>query len=144
MGRRLRGEKVVKKLHLPPELVTEIDLLFFDPNYGKPEYGACSHLVTALLERCLEERKDLIKRRQDELAGIGDHTGPAASQPTSSPPGELGPYNPHCQAPGGPSDEAALPAVGDQRSGINHGYHPEDDRRPRQAEEEGCLKSAAG
>ena len=43
-------------LSLPRALIEHLDLLFYDPSLGKPQYGARSRLVTDLLQAWLDKR----------------------------------------------------------------------------------------
>src|SRR6516165_11156115 len=113
LGRRVPGRKKYWKVTLPESLAHEIDLMFYDSGSMRITYGSRSHLVTALLQQWLTERKSEIHERRQQFAG--QPGGPGAPTPHSPrEPGEAGPGSPERSPPGGPSspDEEGIGAVG--------------------------------
>ena len=54
-----RPEELVRiKVSLPASLVAQLNLHFFDPVYGKPEYGKRSALIEQLLRDWLKGQKN--------------------------------------------------------------------------------------
>jgi hypothetical protein len=50
-----RNGSVPWKVWVPPELAIKVERLYLNPLTGKPDYGARSHLITALLEQFISE-----------------------------------------------------------------------------------------
>jgi len=61
---------VEKKLSLPGEVVTQVELLLADPLTGRPRHGAWSRLCTKLLRAWLAEQRRPAKNNPPE----GDQT----------------------------------------------------------------------
>src|SRR6516162_4464779 len=89
LGRRVPGRKKYWKVTLPESLAHEIDLMFYDTGSMRITYGSRSHLVAALLQEWLNERKREINDRRSSLAGAGAAPASAAREP-----GEVGRRSP--------------------------------------------------
>lgn len=65
MGRRAHGDTRKRiNLYIQEQLITELQIFFFDPARGKPQYGALSDLVNTLLKEKLDEMKKAAAEKQ--------------------------------------------------------------------------------
>src|SRR6516162_10771567 len=85
LGRRVPGRKKYWKVTLPESLAHEIDLMFYDSGSMRITYGSRSHLVTALLQQWLTERKSEIHERRQQFAGQPGGPGAPLLTPLESP-----------------------------------------------------------